>query len=308
LTKLATFKPLPVLVGAGECGAVDAVLMDNVILADQAKVSVSPPATLRCTMAEQVAIWLREDVAPAVLKLGAPLRGLDNFDSYECRGRNRVRGATLSEHRRANALDVRGFKLANGETIGLTDMEVAIAWRAAVRVTACARFSTVPGPGSDGNHEEHIHVDLAERRGGYKTRGASRSSWRSRLLRKKANRRPSNSRPRCRIRCRCRARVQWRRTIHSRLPGKRSCGPRSSSELGFRDDGRDLRPKLRANYLPIITSEALMTAHAASPFCSARSATASLVIEAVMTMPWPTSIRTCEVVAPFVTSTILPFN
>ncbi len=25
------------------------------------------------------------------------------------------------------------------------------------------------GPGSDGNREEHIHVDLAERRGGYKT-------------------------------------------------------------------------------------------------------------------------------------------
>ena len=24
------------------------------------------------------------------------------------------------------------------------------------------------GPGSDGHHEEHIHVDLAERRGGYK--------------------------------------------------------------------------------------------------------------------------------------------
>jgi hypothetical protein len=26
----------------------------------------------------------------------------------------------------------------------------------------------VLGPGSDGHHEEHIHVDLAERRGGYK--------------------------------------------------------------------------------------------------------------------------------------------
>jgi len=169
LAKLATFKPLPVLVGAGECGAVDAVLLDAVILADQAKVTVSPPATLRCTMAEQVAIWLREDVARLALKRGAPLRGLDNFDSYECRGRNRVRGATLSEHGRANALDVRGFKLANGEVIGLTDVDVAKDWREGVRASACARFSTVLGPGSDGNHEEHIHVDLAERRSGYKT-------------------------------------------------------------------------------------------------------------------------------------------
>jgi hypothetical protein len=30
-------------------------------------------------MAEEVAAWLREDIGPAVLKLGAPLRGLDNF-------------------------------------------------------------------------------------------------------------------------------------------------------------------------------------------------------------------------------------
>ena len=168
LAKLAVFKPLPLLVGAGECGAVDAVLLDSVILADKAKVAVSPPATLRCTMAEAIAIWLREDVAPAALKLGAPLRGLDNFDSYECRTRNRVPGATLSEHGRANALDVRAFKLANGKAIGLTDVNIAKDWREGVRASACDRFSTVLGPGSDGHHEEHVHVDLAERRSGYK--------------------------------------------------------------------------------------------------------------------------------------------
>ena len=103
-----------------------------------------------------------------MLKLGAPLRGLDKFDSYECRGRNRVRGATLSEHGRANALDVRAFKLASGQMVELTDVNIAKAWREGIRGDACARFSTVLGPGSDGHHEEHIHVDLAERRGGYK--------------------------------------------------------------------------------------------------------------------------------------------
>ena len=168
LAKVAMFKPLPVLAGPGECGAVDAVLLEWVILPDQAKVAVAPPATLRCAMAEEVALWLREDVAPAALKLGAPLRGLDNFDSYECRGRNRVRGATLSEHGRANALDVRALRLANGAVIDLTDVNVPKHWREALRGSVCARFSTVLGPGSDGNHEEHIHVDLAERRGGYK--------------------------------------------------------------------------------------------------------------------------------------------
>jgi hypothetical protein len=169
LAKIAVFKPLPLLAGAGECGATDAVLMDSVTLPDRTQVTITPPATLRCPMAEAVATWVREDAAPMAVKLGAPLRGLDNFDSYECRGRNRVRGATLSEHGRANALDIRGLKLANGDEVLLTDVNVAKDWREALRGTACARFSTVLGPGSDGYHEVHIHLDLAERRGGYKT-------------------------------------------------------------------------------------------------------------------------------------------
>jgi hypothetical protein len=167
LSKLATFKPLPTLVGPGECGATDAVLLDAVILPDQNKVAVSPPATLRCSMAEQIAQWVRDDVAPSVLKFGSPLRGLDNFDSYECRGRNRVRGAQLSEHGKANALDVRLFKLADGQSLTLTDVNVNKDWREAVKASVCARFSTILGPGSDGSHEEHIHLDLAERRNNY---------------------------------------------------------------------------------------------------------------------------------------------
>jgi hypothetical protein len=167
LSKLATFKPLPTLVGAGECGATDAVLLDAVILPDQNKVVISPPATLRCPMAEQIAQWVRDDVAPSVLKFGSPLRGLDNFDSYECRGRNRVRGAQLSEHGKANALDVRLFKLEDGQSLTLTDVNVNKDWREAIKASACARFSTILGPGSDGAHEEHIHLDLAQRRNNY---------------------------------------------------------------------------------------------------------------------------------------------
>lgn len=169
LAPLAEFKPLPMLVGAGECGAEDAVLLQSVVLPDQTRVAVSPPATMRCTMAEAVAVWLREDIVPVARSMGSSLRTVDEYDSYECRGRNRVRGAMLSEHGRANALDIRSLALADGRTIGLTDINVGKEWRTAIRASACARFSTVLGPGSDGFHEEHIHLDLAERRGGYKT-------------------------------------------------------------------------------------------------------------------------------------------
>jgi hypothetical protein len=168
LAKIAVFQPLGTLVGPGDCGAPDAVQLQTILLPDQTKVAVVPPATLRCTMAEQVGQWLRDDVAPSLAGFGPPLRVLDNFDSYECRGRNRVRAAVLSEHGRADALDVRGFRLADGRELELTDVNVDKNWREKIRASACARFSTVLGPGSDGYHEQHIHVDLAERHNGYK--------------------------------------------------------------------------------------------------------------------------------------------
>ncbi len=168
LTKVAEFKPLPVLVGAGECGATDAVLMASIIMPDQSRVAVSPPATMRCPMAQAVADWVREDVGPSMKKFGPPLRALDNFDSYSCRGRNNIRAAQLSEHGKANAIDVRDFGLADGREFHLTDMRVDKAWRETIKASVCARFMTVLGPGSDGYHEEHIHLDLAERRNNYK--------------------------------------------------------------------------------------------------------------------------------------------
>ena len=167
LQKLAVFQALPVLVGPGECGAGDAVTMSAIVLPDASKVAVAPPATLRCPMAQEIANWVRDDIAPS-LKNEPPLRALDNLDSYSCRGRDNIRAAQLSEHGRADAIDVRDFLLADGRALGLTDVNVDKDWREAIRTSACARFSTVLGPGSDGYHEEHIHLDLAERHNGYK--------------------------------------------------------------------------------------------------------------------------------------------
>jgi hypothetical protein len=74
----------------------------------------------------------------------------------------------LSEHGRANALDVRALKLANGQSISLTDRTVSRDLRESVLHSVCARFMTVLGPGSDWYHEDHIHLDLMERHNNYK--------------------------------------------------------------------------------------------------------------------------------------------
>ncbi|MPZ58772.1 MAG: extensin [Rhizobiales bacterium] len=168
LQAIAVFSPEPPMKGAGQCGIADPVRLVAVILPDQARVAVHPPAALRCEMAAAVTHWIRDDMAPVAAKLGAPLRGIENFDSYDCRGRNRVFGARMSEHGRGNAIDIRAVKLDSGAITYLTDPHVAETVRNELRRSACGRFMTVLGPGSDGYHENHIHLDLAERRSGYR--------------------------------------------------------------------------------------------------------------------------------------------
>jgi hypothetical protein len=166
--EIAIAPSIPEIHGAGGCGGEDLVRLEAVVLPDKHQVAVKPAAILRCTMASAIADWIRTDMAPLAASLGSVISDLDNFDSFECRGRNRVVGAQLSEHGRANALDVRGVKLANGQTISLTDRTVPRQVRESVLHSVCARFSTVLGPGSDWYHEDHIHLDLMERHNNYK--------------------------------------------------------------------------------------------------------------------------------------------
>jgi hypothetical protein len=168
LAKIAAVEPMPRLIGPGACGGRDMVELDAVLLADHARIALKPAPVLRCAMAEQLAFWLRDEAAPKVATFGAALRGVETYDDFECRSRNRVKGGKLSEHGKGNAVDVRAFTLADGHVIRLTDMAASKDLRVALRESACARFTTVLGPGSDGYHEAHIHLDLAERHNGYR--------------------------------------------------------------------------------------------------------------------------------------------
>jgi hypothetical protein len=96
------------------------------------------------------------------------LKAIANLGSFDCRDRNGVPGAKISEHGRANAVDVHSSKLANGKVLELTDPRAPEDLREDLRKSMCVRFTTVLGPGSDGYHEDPVHVDIAERRRGYR--------------------------------------------------------------------------------------------------------------------------------------------
>jgi hypothetical protein len=169
LSEIAEFKSMPPITGPGECTASDVVNVDAVVLSDNHRVVVfSPVVTLQCSMAEVVAHWIRDDVAPTLDALGMSLRGVETLESFGCRTFNGISGAKLSEHGHANALDVRSLKIANGTVIELTNATVSKPLRERLRQTACARFSTVLGNGADAYHENHVHIDLMQRTNNYK--------------------------------------------------------------------------------------------------------------------------------------------
>jgi len=165
----ATAPSVENIVGPGECGGIDLVRLEAVILPNNDRIEITPPAVVRCEMAEAIVGWIRDDLAvSAADTFGSRLRSVRTYTSYQCRGRNNLVGGVTSEHGKANALDVGSITLANGKTIDPTDVNVAGEFREAWKRSVCGRFSTVLGPGSDGYHENHIHLDKKDRQGGYR--------------------------------------------------------------------------------------------------------------------------------------------
>ena len=159
---------LDAIEGPGECGGTDLVRLEAVVLPDNSRVELNPPAVLRCSMAEALVDWVRDDLDQLTsFNLGSRVRAVRNYAAYHCRSRNNIIGAAISEHGKGNALDIRSLTLANGTPIDPTDPKVSKDFREGWKKSVCARFSTVLGPGSDGYHENHIHVDLMQRRNGY---------------------------------------------------------------------------------------------------------------------------------------------
>jgi hypothetical protein len=155
--------------GPEGCGSADLVRLEAVMLPNKDRVQIAPPAVLRCDMAEAVADWVRDDLARlGTLSFGSQLRSVRNYAAYHCRSRNNIVGGVASEHGTGNALDVGSITLVNGTTIDPTDLKVSRDFRERWKKSACARFSTVLGPGSDGYHENHIHLDSKERQNGYR--------------------------------------------------------------------------------------------------------------------------------------------
>ena len=123
-------------------------------------VRLNPPATINCAAASALSDWIDEGLQPA---FGNQVVQLSIVDSYSCRPRNNVRGNRVSEHGSGNAIDISGFVLSTGKVLTVARNYGAQIKRA--KSAACGTFTTTLGPGSDGYHEDHIHLDVSQRGG-----------------------------------------------------------------------------------------------------------------------------------------------
>ena len=126
------------------------------------------PLVTNCPVAAAMLILERQVIAPAAQRhLGSEVTAIEHFGSYSCRRLYGRDEGEFSEHATANALDIAGFRLADGTRIRvLQDWEgegPKAAFLRDVHDGACALFATVLSPEYNAAHADHLHLDQADR-------------------------------------------------------------------------------------------------------------------------------------------------
>jgi hypothetical protein len=146
-----------------ECGAPAPMRLISVGRSPQ--VALSPPPMLTCDMVAALAGWMERDVQPLARKhLGAAVARIQTMSSYSCRNAYGRAQGRVSEHGKANALDIGSFVTARGKAAlviadwGPTAREIAAAAAAAKRAAEAAAKAPAPPPAQAGKGDERSSV------------------------------------------------------------------------------------------------------------------------------------------------------
>ena len=104
---------VPLREGA-ECGT--PAPMKLISVGRNPQVALMPPPIVTCDMIAAMHKWLERDVQPLARKhLGAPVVRIETMSSYSCRNAYGRANGRLSEHGRANAIDIGAFITAKSQ-------------------------------------------------------------------------------------------------------------------------------------------------------------------------------------------------
>ncbi len=157
---------LPARDGGGRCGYADGVRFGE---GGSRRIGFRPAGLgIACPVAAALAKWEWDVVQPAAQRhFGSRVATIDHFGSYSCRRIYGRDAGTWSEHSTADAVDIAGFRLADGTRITVVgdwrDAGPKAAFLHEVRDGACQLFATTLSPDYNAAHRDHLHLDQANR-------------------------------------------------------------------------------------------------------------------------------------------------
>jgi hypothetical protein len=142
--------------------------VDGAVKVSRIDVVLDRPAVMSCALAARIDEFERGSLQQtAVRDLGKYVNRIDHLGAYSCRRSTGIRDR-LSEHSYGLAIDISGFRLADG-----TEISVERDWWAPgpkrdflhhLARSACGYFSVVLTPASDRDHFNHLHLDIGPER------------------------------------------------------------------------------------------------------------------------------------------------
>lgn len=139
--------------------------LQNVLRIEGGQARLSSSFLASCPLAVAYALFETHGLQPAAQRVfGQPVVQVDHLGSFACRNVYHRKQGRLSQHATADALDISGFRLGDGQRIVLARDWQGDGQKAAflrqVRDAACDSFNTVLGPDYNAAHHNHFHLDM----------------------------------------------------------------------------------------------------------------------------------------------------
>lgn len=159
-------QPAPTRSAGTDCGYADGIRLGQ---GGAREAQFTPPGLVTsCPVASALLLWDERVVQPAARRhFGSAVAAIQHAGSFSCRRIYGRESGAWSEHATADAVDILGFRLADGRTISVLrdwsgDPDEA-AFLREVRDGACRLFTTVLSPDYNAAHRDHFHLDTAYR-------------------------------------------------------------------------------------------------------------------------------------------------
>ncbi len=149
----------PVADSTGTCP-----LTHTVRVRDFGPVKLSSSFLASCPLALSSALFVQQQARPLTARyMSSELVRIDHLGSYACRNIYHRANARLSEHATAEALDISGFRLANGQQVTVLrgwKQDKTHPWLRAMLSASCGYYGNGLGPDYNAAHANHFHLGM----------------------------------------------------------------------------------------------------------------------------------------------------